>query len=292
LLISDANSINKKGEKQMEWQLADQKALVLTEQLSMDLAEGRAWGMKVDAFGTLSKVTSVFQKPKEDDFQLAYKEMRYEPFWHIVVMYKSVYQRERQYRMAPKGPEVRTVTILGQEFPVEAGQVTLTGVEHCEDEGHTEVWVDGLTGKRVPNLANFMRFAAKPVESNDLRSFAPQGGIVMAPTMHAAALVKDVIGGMVKTVEADDIMAEGVAVQAIELYYRPLYAFQFHWISKDKFGVVECDALTGQYSANGKVIKDTPVEMPDSSVIFDLNLAAMDAMLPGGHVTVPGPAKK
>ena len=87
--------------------------------------------------------------------------MRYVPFWHIVVMYKSVYQRERQYRMAPKGPEVRTVTILGQEFPVEAGQVTLAGMEHCEDEGRTEVWVDGLTGKRAPKLAEFMRFAVQ-----------------------------------------------------------------------------------------------------------------------------------
>jgi len=275
----------------MEWQIADQKASVLTEQLSMDLAEGRAWGMKIDAFGTLTKVTSVFQKPKEDDFQLAYKEMRYVPFWHIVVMYKSVYQRERQYRMAPKGPEVCTVTVLGQEFPVEAGQVTLVGMEHCEDEGRAEVWVDGLTGKRVPKLAEFMRFAAKEIEPGSLGMFAPIGGIVQPPTMHAAALVKDVLGGMVKTVEADEIMAEGVAVQAVELYYRPLYAFQFHWISKDKFGVVECDALTGQYTANGQVIKESQ-PMPDASTIFDLDPAAMDAMLPGGHVTVPGAVKK
>ncbi|MHB1356972.1 MAG: hypothetical protein ACYCZF_13470 [Anaerolineae bacterium] len=275
----------------MEWQIADQKASVLTEQLSMDLAEGRAWGMKIDAFGTLTKVTSVFQKPKEDDFQLAYKEVRYVPFWHIVVMYKSVYQRERQFRMAPKGPEVRTVTLLGQEFPVEAGQVTLTGTEHCEDEGRSEAWVDGLTGKRVPKLAEYMRFAAKELEADALSSFAPQGGIVQPPTMHAAALVKDVLGSMVKTVEADEIMAEGVAVQSVDLYYRPLYAFQFHWVSKDKFGVVECDALTGQYSANGQVIKESQ-PMPDSSIIFDLSPAVMDAMLPGGHVTVPGPVKK
>jgi len=276
----------------MEWQIAEQKAFVLTEQLSMDLAEGRAWGMKMDAFGTLSKVTSVFQKPKEDDFQLAYKELRFEPFWHIVVMFKSVYQRERQYRMAPKGPEVRTVTLLGQEFPVEAGQVTLAGTEHCEEEGHSEVWVDGITGKRSPNLANFLRFAARQVDPSELRNFAPAGAIVQAPTIHAAALVKEVIGGMVKTVEADEILAEGVAVQAIELYFRPVYAFQFQWVSKDKFGVVECDALTGQYKADGKVLKDTPVELPDASIIFDLNPAGMDALLPNGHVTVPGPAKK
>jgi hypothetical protein len=277
----------------MEWQIADQKASVLTEQLSMDLAEGRAWGMKVDAFGTLTKVTSVFQKPKEDDFQLAYKELRYVPFWHIAVMYKSIYQRERQYRMAPKGPEVRTVTLLGQDYKVEAGSITLTGMEHCEEEGRTEVFVDGLTGKRVPKLVDFVsvRFTAKQIEGNDMRSFAPEGGIVLPPTMHAAALVKDVLGGMVKTIEADEIIAEGVAVQAVELYYRPVYAFQFHWISKDKFGVVECDGLTGQYSANGQVIKDAP-EMPDASVIFDLNPAAMDAMLPGGHITVAAPVKK
>jgi hypothetical protein len=276
----------------MEWQLSEQKAMVLTEQLSMDLAEGRAWGMKLDAFGTLTKVTSVFQKPRDDDFQMAYKELRFEPFWHLNVMFKSVYQRERQYRMAPKGPEVRTVTILGQEFNVEAGQVTLTGIEHCEDEGRTEVWIDGITGKRAPNLANFVRFPAKQIALADLAGFAPAGAIVQAPTMHAASLLKEVLGGMVKTVEADEILGEGVSVDALELYYRPIYAFQFHWISKDKFGVVECDALTGQYKADGKVLKDTPIEMPNASVIFDLDPNDLDSLLSGGHVTIPGPTKK
>ncbi|MHB9034885.1 MAG: hypothetical protein ACYC6L_17785 [Anaerolineae bacterium] len=276
----------------MEWQVAEQKVSILTEQLSMDLAEGRAWGMKLDAFGTLSKVTSVFQKPKEDDFQLAYKELRYEPFWHISVMFKSVYQRERQYRMAPKGPEVHSVTILGQDFTVEAGQVTLTGMEHCEDEGQTEVWVDGLTGKRSPNLANLMRYGAKQIATSEIGTFAPAGAIVQAPTMHSAALVKEILGGMVKTVEADEILGEGVAVQAVELFYRPIYAFQFLWVSKDKYGVVECDALTGQYKADGKVLKDTPVEMPNASMIFDLQPDAMDSLLPNGHVTIPGPVKK
>ncbi|MCE5258524.1 MAG: hypothetical protein LLG44_05610 [Chloroflexi bacterium] len=276
----------------MEWQVADQKAFVLTEQLSMDLAEGRAWGMKLDAFGTLTKVTSVFQKPKEDDFQLAYKELRYEPLWHISVMFKSVYQRERQYRMAPKGPEVRSVTILGQDFAVEAGQVTLTGMEHCEDEGQTEVWVDGITGKRSPNLANLIRYGSKQITAEELATFAPAGAIVQAPTMHAAALVKEVLGGMVKTVEADEILGEGVAIQAVELYFRPIYAFQFHWVSKDKYGVVECDALTGQYKADGKVLKDSPVEMPNGALIFDLQKDAMDTLLPGEHVTIPGPVKK
>jgi len=275
----------------MEWQVADQKAFVLTEQLSMDLAEGRAWGMKLDAFGTLTKVTSVFQKPKDDDFQLAYKELRYEPIWHVAAMYKSVYQRERQYRMAPKGPEVRSVTILGQEFTVEAGQVTLTGIEHCQEEGQTEVWADGLTGKRSPALANVVRYGAKQIPLEELATFAPAGAIVQSPVMHASALVKEVLGGMAKTVEADEILEEKVAVQAVELYFRPIYAFQFHWISKDKYGVIECDALTGQYKAEGKVLKDTPVEIPNAALIFDLQPDAMDILLPGGHITIPGPVK-
>ncbi|NLV73319.1 MAG: hypothetical protein GXY52_01340 [Chloroflexi bacterium] len=271
----------------MEWQMADLKAFALTEQLSMDLAEGRAWGMKLDSFGTLSKMTSLFQKPRDEDFQMAYKELRYEPFWHVTVMFKSVYQRERQYRMAPKGEEVRTVKILGEEFPVEAGQVTLSGIEHCEEQGRNELYVDGITGKRSANLAAYTRYPAKLIEPVDIASFAPVGAIIQAPAIHASALLREAIGEMVRTVEADDILGEGVGIEALELYFRPIYAFQFHWITKDKYGVVECDALTGQYRVDGKVLKDSPVEIPVASAIFDVDADNLDVLLPGGHVTVP-----
>jgi len=68
----------------MEITVADEHAWLLKEQLTIDHAEGRAWSKKTDAFGAMAKVTSLLQRPKDDDFVLIYKEHRYEPFWHIV----------------------------------------------------------------------------------------------------------------------------------------------------------------------------------------------------------------
>jgi hypothetical protein len=45
----------------MEITVADERALLLKEKLSMDQAEGRAWSSKTEAFGTLVKMTSLLQ---------------------------------------------------------------------------------------------------------------------------------------------------------------------------------------------------------------------------------------
>ena len=41
----------------MQITVADERALLLEEQISMEQAEGRAWSKKGDAFGTITKMT-------------------------------------------------------------------------------------------------------------------------------------------------------------------------------------------------------------------------------------------
>lgn len=67
----------------MEISLADERALLLKEQLTLEQAEGRAWSKKLDAFGRMAKMGSFIQRPKDDDFEFIYKEHRVEPFWHM-----------------------------------------------------------------------------------------------------------------------------------------------------------------------------------------------------------------
>ncbi len=107
--------------------LAHERTLVLHEQLTMDQAEGRAWSKKADAFGGMTKITKFVKRPRDDDFQLVYKEHRYQPFWHVVCCARSVYERKREYPLALSGPEVESVTIDGHEYPMIDGGITLTG---------------------------------------------------------------------------------------------------------------------------------------------------------------------
>ena len=84
----------------MNVELADERFLILKDRFSMDHAEGRASTKRIDAFGTLAKVTGFLSKPKEDEFELVYRERRLQPFWRLVSAAGYVYERTRRYPVA------------------------------------------------------------------------------------------------------------------------------------------------------------------------------------------------
>lgn len=85
----------------MKVTVAELRILALEEQHSMDRAEGLAWARKVDAFGAIAKL---FSRPKDEDFELIYKERRYQPFWHVVCSAFYGYERQGEYQVTMRGP--------------------------------------------------------------------------------------------------------------------------------------------------------------------------------------------
>ena len=65
---------NEGSKRLMEMSIVDERALVTQEQLTMEHAEGQAWEQKVVAFGNVEKMTSRFRRPKDEDFELIFKE--------------------------------------------------------------------------------------------------------------------------------------------------------------------------------------------------------------------------
>ena len=45
--------------------------------------------------------------------------------------------------------------------------------------------------------------------------------------------------------QADQMIEETVTLEATDLLYRPIWAFEFDWQGKGKTGVVEVDSITG-----------------------------------------------
>jgi hypothetical protein len=131
----------------MDITIADERALLFQEQLTMDQAEGRAWSQKVEAFGSMEKMTSFIRRPKDSDFELTYKEHRFQPFWHIECQARYVYERKREYPITLSGSEIKAVTIEGHEYPADQGRIRLTAVEHCRQEPRREVFIDGITAE-------------------------------------------------------------------------------------------------------------------------------------------------
>ena len=270
----------------MEISLADERALLLKEQLSLEQAEGRAWSKKLDAFGRMAKMGSFLQRPKDDDFELIYKEHRIEPFWHIVCHARYVYERRREFALPLSGPEVEKVTVDGQEYVANNGRLILNGTEHCREEPHKEVFVDGYTNQQNIELGSYLDFVANEVPTDYMDDLTEKGIIVVPPQVRASAVVREVLIGMLRTVQADRIIEDSVDIQKVDLYYRPVYAFQYRWKSREKEAILEYDGLTGKLQAGGKTFQQYMGKLMDPEFLFDVGADTIDLLLPGGGLAV------
>lgn len=270
----------------MEISLADERALLLKEQLTLEQAEGRAWSKKVDAFGRMARMGSLWQRPKDDDFELIYKERRVEPFWHIVCHARYVYERRREFPLSISGPEVEKVTVDEQEYVVHNGRLTLHGLEHCREEPHKEVFVDGYTNQPVPELSSYLDYPANEVPAEYMTDLTEKGVIVVPPQVRASAVVREVLIGMLRTVQADRILEDHVDIEKVDLYYRPVYAFQYRWQSREKEAIIEYDGLTGQLQTGGKTFQQYMGKLMDPEFLFDVGADTIDLLIPGGGIAV------
>jgi hypothetical protein len=270
----------------MQITVADERVLLLEQRISMEQAEGRAWSKKGDAFGAITKVTRLLQQPKDAEFEVTYKEHRYQPFWHVVCNAHYVYDRTSKYSVPISGPEVQSVTIEGMEYKADGGSIMLTGVDHCTEEEHQELLVEGITSDKLPALSKYLGFPSATVPAEDLDSFAPEGTIVVPPQARSSAIVREVLAGMIKSVQADHIVEETVEVQQVDLYYRPVYAFQYRWLSKEKEAIMECDALTGELHTGGRTFQQYMGKVLDAEFLFDVGVDAVDLLLPGGGIAI------
>lgn len=270
----------------MEITVAEERVWLLKEQLTMDHAEGRAWSKKMDAFGKVAKVTSLLQRPKDDDFQLIYKEHRYEPFWHIVGNARYIYERNRQYNLAVGGPMVQQVTINNTDFVAENGVISLSGLEHCRELYQEDVTIEGITGQPGPDLATYFKYEKVEILKDQLDEFTPAEVVVVPPQAKSSAIVHTILAKMVKSLEADKIIEDRVTIDTVDLYYHPVYAFQYRWLSKDKEAVLEYDGLTGELRSNGQIFRQYVGRMLDPVFLFDIGVDTVDFLVPGSGIAV------
>ncbi len=270
----------------MEISLADERALLLKETLTLDQAEGRAWSQKLDAFGRVAKMTGLIQRPKDDDFELIYKERRFQPFWHVVCSARYVYERRREFTLTTGGPEVERVTLDDKEYGAINGRITLIGAEYCREEPRSELFLDGYTGETNPALADYLQYTANEVPVDYLDELANQGAVVVPPQSRATAVVRDVLLGILKSVRADRILEDTVEVERVDLYYRPVYAFQYRWKSKRREAILEYDGVTGALQAEGKTFQQYMGKILDPEFLFDVGADTVKLLVPGGGIAM------
>ena len=265
----------------MNVELADERFLILTDRFSMDHAEGRASTKRIDAFGTLAKVTGFLSKPKEDDFELVYRERRLQPFWRLTCAADYLYERMRRY--AVKVPEaVETVAAYGQTLSAVSGEITFEGLETCREAVRKESLYDALTKQSDPTLSRYLQYDGVAVAPEALQAAAGEGTIVVPPVAKAPELIRDALSGVITRIEADRVIEERIRVEAVELYYRPIYAFRYRWQNKE--AIVEFDGLTGEVKAGGSTFENYLGKVMDPAFLIDASVEAATLFIPGARL--------
>ena len=193
----------------MDLTVADQRILLFSEQSTFKDAEDKAWVKKVDAFGTITKLVGFLSKPQDDDFELLYKEQRYEPFWHVVASAKYVYERSTDYQVAVSGQEVKSVKYQGSDYEVTNGHIHLNVLEHCEQNENEEVLVDGITGKNDKSLKRYLSLSPKQTQGA-LEDEVSKDSILVPPQTRISAIMRDSLAKMIKGIQADKILEESL----------------------------------------------------------------------------------
>lgn len=265
----------------MEIELAEQHVYVLDERLSVDEIRQRAMDKRAAAFG--SGIGSILQRPKPEDIELVASQRRLEPFWHVACEARYVYDRSRTYAVPISGPEVRELTVHGEEHAVSGGTFSLPTVEHCRDEFSGVLFVDGVTGAASPDAASMIGGSRHEVE--DLSTLAENETIVLPPEHRASYVVRQLLGTMMKPVHADSITEESMRMEHVDLYYRPWWAFEFRWKPKDKTAVVELDAVSGQLRP-GQALSARVSKVMNRDALFDIGADTVGLLVPGGSIAV------
>ena len=269
----------------MEIQVADQRILVFSDQISFDDAKKKSWEKKVSAFGAINQVTSLFSRPKDDDFELTYSEHRYQPFWHVAARAKYVYDRTNDYQIPASTKEVKAVTYESTKFEVTNGHFHFPVVEHCIQEESDEVFVEGVGGKENKTLKDYLSLSPMVVKGT-VEKIVGKEAIIVPPQSRVSAIMRDSLSKMIKGIQADTIHEEHVEVLCVDLYYHPVYAFQYSWKSKGKDAIVEVDGLTGAVTTGSRVFSEYMGKVLDPNFLFDVGADAAGLLIPGGSIAV------
>ncbi|MGH2592254.1 MAG: hypothetical protein ACRDGG_01940 [Anaerolineae bacterium] len=270
----------------MDIQLADQRIFALNETLTLEQLRQRAMDKRTSAVS--SGLGGLIQRPKSEEVVLVDTQKRFEPFWHVACAARYVYDRSRKYNVPTSGPEVKEVSLHGENYVVadmgKAGQVfTIMVVERCREEWRQELFADAQTSNPIPDAAPLVR--GSKVEINDPQLLSAEGAIIVPPETRASFVVRQLLNQMLKPVQADTVHEESLILETTDLYYRPVWAFEFHWKPKDKRGVVEFDAVTGQMRTSQSLMPRL-TKMISRDALFDIGADTVGMLIPGGNLAV------
>lgn len=265
----------------MDLHVADQRIFALAEKLTADQARLRAMDRRTNVF--VGGLTTLLQRPRSEEVELLATQRRLEPFWHAVCAVRQVYDRTRKFNVPVSGPEVQAVTLQGSDYPIANRAFTVEAVEHCREEDRQQLFLDGLSGDKLDLGA----LVDQPKNEVTDLTMLSQGDnvIVVPPEIRASFVVRQALQPMLKPLQADIVYEEVVTIETLDLYYRPIYAYEFRWKTKDRTAVAEFDAITGEMR-NARALRPTLRLNVSRDALFDIGADTVGMIVPGANIAV------
>lgn len=267
---------------QIPIELSLPRSFVLDPIINAEQAYAQAGAYKSRVFG-LDLIKLIRRSKTTIEARLL--ERRLVPFWHIQCQSHFDYSRLNNYQIAPHHPDAIKITLQGPnqqalDFRVDqtgrsASYVALTGIERCLTRRDKTVWIDsyiqqeevapGDWEKQQQRMQKYVLQRPQLVE--DLEAFAStltvqgqqlfQDGIqtiVVPPLETADNVVRRSLKEVMVSIDAPTIHEAYLKVGKIDLYFRPLYVFEFEKL--DEHGnalerkLEELDALNREHWTN------------------------------------------
>ncbi len=260
--------------------LTDPRCFVLEPVINKSTAFSQAGEHKSKVFGSgLKRAISSLGKKNEEQIEIKLIQRRFVPFWLVRCRSHFDYSRHQEYSITAHDKESKYIALQGcdlegqsQEIICRVDQagkpVKLTGIERCVKDRELEELIDPFSNtekfsqseldnrqkqlrelamqnsRQVPDLESFVKnvtLDGKLLFDDDLET------IVVPPLEPADTVAKQVLRKVMVPVEAARIYDWLLEVDILDLFFRPIYVFEF--IRMDKEGkpverkLEELDAL-------------------------------------------------
>lgn len=264
------------------------KIFVFKKIFEFDSAKQQAEKKKLNAFGIFAKFNPL-KRPTDESVILKNHMLRYEPFWYVSSSRIIDFTCLNTYQVPVSNPYATVVMIKSdhanlEQYPVTRQQdrlrIDVQVIECCHQVIEYSNYFDGLNREIKPTVLEsyVKKFGTTEVEKVEIENpLQPLLSVDTLTTKVRAELQNQMI-------TASSIQEDSEEITALYLYFRPVYAFEYHW--GDKIGILEVDGLTGEIIENGNWFKDTFDQTFTRDNLIELSAELASTVVPGGGTVI------
>ena len=102
--------------------------------------------------------------------------------------------------------------------------------------------------------------------------------------MSSNALVQKVLLSLPRPIKANKVYEGTVNIDILDLYFRPIYTFEYEWKKRNKTIVAAFDGLTRKEIAKGVNFHEKVKKIITSDLLFDVSAEAANLIIPGSSI--------